>query len=55
MSKWKFKHPKEEPIELILCPFCGYRLNRDTKHKCSNCNHNGFVPNIMLVKEVMNK
>ena len=54
---WKIKDNKVYPIELILCPFCGARLNRVGKGllptSCHECMHQRFTPKVMSVLEVI--
>lgn len=53
---YKIKDEDIEPIELILCPYCGARLNRVGKllpTSCQECSHNRFTPKTMKVVEVI--
>ena len=46
-----------EPMEIILCPFCGARLNRIGNGllptSCHGCNHQRFTPRVIKVLEVI--
>ncbi|KKK55834.1 hypothetical protein LCGC14_3070600 [marine sediment metagenome] len=54
---WKIKDEEIEPIELIMCPYCGARLNRVGKGllptSCHECVHDRFTPKVMKIMEVI--
>ena len=54
---WKIKDNESYPIEVILCPFCGARLNRVGKGllptSCHECSHQRFTPKVISVLEVI--
>ena len=54
--KWGLKDDTE-PIELILCVYCGARLNRVGKGllptSCHECMHQRFTPKLIKVSEVI--
>jgi len=54
---YKIKENDIEPIELIMCPYCGARLNRIGKGllptSCHECGHERFTPKIIKVSEVV--
>lgn len=48
---------KTAPIELIMCPYCGARLNRVGKENllptsCTKCSKSEFTPTILQVLDV---
>jgi len=60
MEKWKVLDEETEPLEMLLCPFCGARLNRVGKHNilptsCHECSHERFEPKSLRVSEVILK
>lgn len=52
---WILKND-DEAIEILLCPYCGSRLNRVNTNllptSCHECLHQRFVPKILMMKEV---
>ena len=54
---YEIKDDNIEPIEVLLCPYCGSRLNRVGKGllptSCHECAHQRFTPRIMNVMEVI--
>jgi len=54
--EYEIKEDGTEPIELLMCPYCGARLNRVGKGllptSCHECMHQRFTPKIMNVLEV---
>lgn len=54
--EWKIKDEDVEPIEIIMCPYCGARLNRVGKGllptSCHECMHQRFTSKIIKVLEV---
>ena len=55
--KYKIKDEEIEPMELIMCPYCGARLNRVGKGllptSCSECMKQRFSPKLIKVSEVV--
>lgn len=48
---------KSTPFELIMCPYCGARLNRFSKQQllptsCISCEKHNIIVKIMMVVEV---
>ena len=55
---YEIKDNNVEPIELIMCQYCGARLNRVGKGlllptSCHDCGHDRFEPKIIKVMEVV--
>ncbi len=57
---WEIKEKDVAPFELIMCPYCGARLNKIGEGNliptsCHECMHQRLTPKIIKVKEVIRK
>jgi len=54
---YKIKYCDIEPMEVLMCPYCGARLNRVGKGllptSCDECMKQKFTPKVMNVSEVI--
>lgn len=53
----RIKIDTESSFELIICPYCGSRLNRVGKNNilptsCDGCNKQRFEPKVMRVVDI---